>query len=506
MKIKYVLLSVLSGVLLAFSFPNFIENTTVVHTSFFIWFAFAPLFYILYNEADLKFNFIYGLMTGCVFYLISLYWFWFIGPMGIFAYAAWFVLCLYFAALLSIFILAACFLKNKFSLPLLLGIPALLTFSEFVREWLFTGFPILTPAQSQYNFIFALQLLKVTGVYGLNYMIYFVNILVAVSFTQKRDEFSNPASVISCTAFIILIVLTVAANIGTCRFRPGTMKCAVLQANIDQNVNWDKRYTDSTMAAFKEMVDGVSGQKPDLYVWPETGFPGQLGIETDKRLQMSRWAKGAYHLTGTDREDRTYIRPRYYNSVMLVDPSGTINGVYSKYHLVPFGEYIPFQDKIPFVQKVVQRYGYYGFTAGNEINPLKLNAATSCGALICYDGFFPEISRQFVKKGAGFLTHLSYETWYGVSPASAQILTNVVLRAVENDVYLVRCVASGISAVTDNKGRILKTTKIFTKDTIVSEIRVKDPDSLTFYTKYGDWFPWAALLMAAFGLLPFKKK
>ena len=114
--------------------------------------------------------------------------------------------------------------------------------------------------------------------------------------------------------------------------------------------------------------------------------------------------------------------------------------------------------------------------------------------MICFDSFFPEIARQFARNGAGFLAHLSYETWYGVSPASAQIFTNAALRAVENDMYLVRCVSSGISGVVDNRGRITRTTRLFSREAFPADIKVKAPGYLTFYAKHGDWFPWAILL------------
>jgi apolipoprotein N-acyltransferase len=508
MKIRYVLLSVLSGLLLAFSFPNFIENTTVIHTFFFIWFAFVPVFYMVLSGEGQKRSIIYSFITGLVFYLVSLYWLWYVGPMGVFAYVAWFALCLYFAALLSATISLAVWLKNRFSVPFILSLPALLTFSEFVREWLFTGWPVLTPAQSQQQFTFILQVLKVTGVPGLNYMIYFVNVLAALLFIKGGEELRNKWFAVPAAVFVMLFIAAAAANFTGNYKGQGTFKCAVLQANIDQNVNWDRKYIDATMGTFKEMITYVSAENPDIYIWPETGFPGQLGVDAAGRKLLAQWSKGAYQLVGSDNADYAIQGlPRYYNSAFLLNPMAGLEWVYSKSHLVPFGEYIPFQDRFPFIQKVVQRYGYYGFTSGVKVEPFHMKKPLLGGALICYDSFFPEIAREFAKKGAGFLAHLSYETWYGVSPASAQIFTNAALRAVENDLYLVRCVASGISGIVDNKGRIIKTTKLFTREAFAADINVKSWNGgLTIYTRFGDWFPWLGLFTLIFPVLAGRKK
>ncbi len=509
MNITGVLLSLFSGILLCFSFPNFIENTTSVHTSFFMWFAFVPVFYLVYNTKRIIDVLAYSLITGLVFYLAGLYWFCYVGPMGVFAYVAWAALCVYFAVLFAGTAGAAFILKQKFDLPYLLTLPSLFTFSEFVREWLFTGFPNLTPAQSQHQFTFILQLLKITGVYGLNFIIYFINAAIAAAIIREREELKKAGTVLSAAVFMILIVLTVAVNMKKDTFSGGVLKCAILQANIDQNVKWDAAFRINTLREFRQMTQEASVVKPDLYVWPETGFPGQIGADERARLEVSGWSKGAYNLMGSDRADFSSGHPKYYNSVYLISGKDIL-GIYSKYHLVPFGEYIPFQDAIPFVNKVVQRYGYIGFSRGVEIKPIMMNASYGFGSLICYDSFFPEISREFARKGAGFLTNLSYETWYGVSPASAQIFTNALLRAVENDLYFVRCVASGISGVADNRGRILKTTKLFTKDILICDIRVKNSNdasgSMTLYTKYGDWFPWAAIFLPAAVLAIRRKK
>src|SRR5208283_3756097 len=144
----------------------------------------------------------------------------------------------------------------------------------------------------------------------------------------------------------------------------------------------------------------------------------------------------------------------------------------------------------------VRRYGYESFSPGKKIAPLSMDGKYF-GVLICYDSLFPEISRDFVKKGAEFLVHLSYETWYGKTPASAQIFTNTALRAVENNVWMARCVESGISGIVDNRGAITLSTKLFERTAVTGDIFIRRDKSSSFYTACGDWFIYVLLLVLA---------
>jgi len=494
-KIKYILLSVISGILLAFSFPNFIEQDIFVHTFFIIWIAFIPLFLILYEEVSYKEIFVYGFITGAVFYLLSLYWLCNIKPMGIFAYVAWLTLSLY----LSLFFGASMFLsfifKKNCNIDFLLSIPISFTILEYLREWLFTGFPLQTPAQSQLYFYPFIKILKITGVAGANFLIYFVNILITDIIFKKKINFNLTKTNFIFFVFILSVIFIsfIISNIKS-KDNYKKIKIAILQPDINQDVSeWTGDFRENTLKTFKELVLRLKDEKPDIIVWPETGYPGVLNYEKWRAKEISEWLKGAWHIIGSDKIEILKDNERnYYNTAFIIDEKGNIKGEYSKYHLVPFGEYVPLQNVFSFVKKVVKRYGYVSFTPGEKIEPINYKNI-KLGTLICYDSLFPEISREFVKKGASLLVHMSYETWYGRTPATSQIFQNTALRAVENDVSLVRCVASGISGFVDNNGKIYNKTKIFTRQTEIKNVDYKENNLISFYTKYGDWFVYLIL-------------
>jgi apolipoprotein N-acyltransferase len=501
---KFLLLSLLTGILLAFSYPNFIEKGLKIHTFFFIWFGYVPLIYVLLKEQRRKMLFLYGMISGCVLYLADFYWMWNIKPMGFGAYIAWGVLGIYLSVFLASAFLMARVLHDRFKIDYLFSLPAAYTVMEYCREWVFSGFQLLTPAQSQHQFLPLLQMLKITGVYGPAFLILFVNTIGIKIFMEKRLDTKNISSIAAVTVSAMLLIFAIVSNF----YPAGTekIKAAVLQPDIDQDVEWSQAFKNNTMKTFSGMIKALKTEKPDLIVWPETGYPGILNLEPFHGVELAGWMPGAYNLVGSDSYERDKNGTNYYNSAFMLDDKGAITGSYSKYHLVPFGEYVPLQHTFDFIKKVVRRYGFTGFTPGKKIEPLNYRGI-KFGVVICYDSLFPEISREFAKKGARFLTHLSYETWYGRTPCTAQIFLNTSLRAIENGIPLIRCVASGMSGFVDSRGAIYSVTGLYEQKTAVAEIMLRKDSEKTIYTRFGDWFPYfLALLLAVLAVMNKVKK
>ena len=468
MKKQYVLLSLLSGFLLAFSYPNFLEQGLKTHTFFFIWFAYVPLLYVMLKEKNYKYIFIYSTATSLEFYLVSLYWLCNVKPMGTGAYVCWVLLSIYCTFFISLPLMLSKLMRNKFGMSYLLGVPALLTIFEFSREWMLTGFPILTPAQSQYQLLPFLQVLKYTGVYGPNFIIYFMNALIALLFAGQRPDIKNPGGMAAIMLAGILLLLVIPANF---RITGGkTMKAAIIQPNIDQGVEWSKDYKERSIDTIRNMIKSLGSEKPDIIVWPETGYPGMIKAEPWKAQEIASWVPGAYNIVGSDNVLYTKGEPEYFNTAFLIGPKGAIEGEHSKLHLVPFGEYIPLQNIVPFIHQAVRRYGFVGIYGGKFASVLEMRGIRF-GVLICYDGVFPEISRKFAEQGAAFMVHLSYETWYGRTPASSQIFVSTAMRAIENEIPIIRSVASGISGFVTSRGEIYSETRLFEKKAVMAVCR-----------------------------------
>src|SRR5439155_21220359 len=142
---------------------------------------------------------------------------------------------------------------------------------------------------------------------------------------------------------------------------------------------------------------------------------------------------------------------RYYNVARLAGPLGLAGNTYRKVHLVPFGEYVPLPRIFFFVRQVSTEIG--AFSAVPRPEPL-VAGPLSIGVGVCYEIISPALARAEVAAGANLLATISNDSWYGKAGAQPQHFAGAVLRAVENERYLVRAAITGISGIVDEKGRI----------------------------------------------------
>ncbi|MEE8423054.1 MAG: apolipoprotein N-acyltransferase, partial [Thermodesulfobacteriota bacterium] len=487
--IQDVVLTILSGLLLALAFSSY--NIGAI-----AWVAFLPVFYALKDKAGFS-PFLIGLIWGVSFFSGALYWIsyaaviyghipWILGALVTLLLA--FVLSLYTAIF---FQWVSCFFK-KAGFVLLFGLPAVWVFLEFLRGRLFTGFPWASLGYSQHKFITLIQIADVTGIYGLSFLVMMVNTRLFIFFQRLKKEgvpYKETA----------VVVLLLGCSIIYGRYRMTdiednlkgweTLKVGIVQGNIDQAQKWDPGYREKTVRIYKELSETgfEDADRVELMVWPETATP--FYIQSDRRYlpvinNMVR-EQSFYLLTGSPayrEKDGDY---EYFNSAFLFSPEDKEVGRYDKVHLVPFGEYVPMKRFLPFVRKMVDGVG--DFSPGREVMNLSI-PESKFGVLICYEVIFPDLVRKFVNKGAGFLVNITNDAWYGKTSAPFQHLAQAAIRSVENRVYLVRAANTGISAFVDPLGRVISQSGLFTREVMKGEIRINSNGSKTFYTKYGDLF------------------
>jgi apolipoprotein N-acyltransferase len=178
------------------------------------------------------------------------------------------------------------------------------------------------------------------------------------------------------------------------------------------------------------------------------------------------------------------------NSAFLLSPDGKIAGKYDKVHLVPYGEYVPLRKFFPFINKLVAGIG--DFRKGEGNNPIKFGNH-ALGILICYEGIFPELSREYKEKGANLLVNITNDAWFGRTSAPYQHLSMTVFRAVENRTFLVRSANTGISAIISPSGKIIKKTGLFERTVLRGSVKLLDRK--TIYALYGDIFVYICLIL-----------
>ncbi len=232
-------------------------------------------------------------------------------------------------------------------------------------------------------------------------------------------------------------------------------------------------------------------------VWPESPFPFLLAREPQALSQISRLlAPRTILITGAARaEDAGADRVRYFNAIHVVGPDGVITDSYDKAHLVPFGEYLPFRalfDRFG-LRQFVEIPG--GFDAGVRRGPLQVRGLPPVLPLICYEAIFPsEVGAAAMRPGV--IVNVTNDGWFGLTTGPHQHLAQARMRSAEQGLPQVRAANTGISAVIDPLGRIVRQLPLGTEGVLDSPLA--RPLPATIYARFGQWPAWIMALITFF--------
>lgn len=496
------LLSITSGILIAISFPN-------AELSFVAWIALIPLLIALEGSSP-KESLRAGFMCGFIAYSVILYWITIV--MTQYGHLPWSIsIPLYFllVAWLSFFYagttcIARCGeligIKSAFTLPI--AWVAL----DFVRLWLFSGFPWAMLGHSQYRILPLIQIADLCGVYGITALIVLSNVVL---YRVVRAVFGSgvPYPVKSALTLLLFFIATLAygfisLNPATTAHNNVPLRIALLQGNIPQDVKWSPDFRDKTMAIYTRLSRQAAKEPLDLIVWPESAVPFFFQDEPEQADQVRNLARelAASILLGSPAHESRNGKRTFLNSAYMINPRGETVGRADKLHLVPFGEYVPLGRFLPFISKIVTGIG--DFAPGEKAHTLPVKN-TQVGTQVCYEVIFPELARSYVNAGARILVNITNDAWFGRSSAPYQHLAIAAFRTVETRTPMVRAANTGITAYIDQNGHIKTMTGLFTEDYRVVSVTPGSGES--FYLKYGDLAAWICLAIIA-GIMIFAWK
>jgi apolipoprotein N-acyltransferase len=262
---------------------------------------------------------------------------------------------------------------------------------------------------------------------------------------------------------------------------PGALTVVLVQGNVAQGQKWNQ---DLAVRIFEQYLAlsaqgrTQAGDGPVVEIWPETAFPGLLPIDEAARRLIEKAVDGAPSLIGSVRFDEQH-RPR--NSLVAVLDGGAVAGIYDKWHLVPFGEYIP--DWLPLPLMVMPGGG---FASGPGPRTLHVPGLPPFGALICYEAIFPgEIVDQ--RDRPAWLVNVTNDAWFGNSTGPRQHLAAARMRAVEEGLPLVRAANTGISAAFDARGHEL--ARLGVQQTGTLAVALPGALPVTPFALFGLWVP-----------------
>jgi len=491
-KLKPLLLALLTSVLLLLSFPPF-------GWGFLGFIALLPLWVAIRDQTP-QAAFGYAYLSGLAFFVGLLYWI-VLDPVEPWVVPLLYLGVLLIAGYLGLFIAAYAGLTRLISrrtgIPSWLAGPFLFMTLEFLRSLGWTGFPWGTLGYTQTGALPFVQFAEWTGVWGVTFWVLGINHLALEALAGKGAK-RRASFLIGILLWACLPLIHGLWVMNRTPVPSRTIRIALIQGNIFQDEKWqDPNYSLQT---YDELSREAARQKPDLIIWPETAVPCFLLSEwaCRKSTEDVVTSLGTYLLTGAeDWEPTGPKRYAYYNAGFLFAPDGALLGRYHKRHLVPFGESIPFKERIPWLRNL--QFGEAEWSPGGS-PILFLHPKAGFSLLICFESIFPDEVRRQVKSGARLLVNITNDSWFGRSGAAQQHAQMAVFRAIENRISLARCANSGISMFVDPLGRSRQSTGLFVRAVAVEDVPLRQ--KTTFYTSHGDLFAWGVTFLSLLGLLP----
>jgi len=427
----------------------------------------AVLFALLARTSSLRTGFAIGLVWGLGFFIAGVSWV-FVSLSVYGGMATWLatLATFLFCAVLALFPAAVGALQARWPLSpawrLLLLMPLAWGATEWVRGWLFTGFPWLVAGYSQVPASPLAGYAPLVGVYGVSSLLALIAALLAWTFSSRVRLAQRAWAAVAIVALGVGGQALRGIDWTTPDGAPTSV--ALLQGNIPQEMKWQPGKTLATLESYARMAAASPAQ---LIVLPETALPlfeSSLPDAYREGLITLGRNNGGDVLTGLPTGSP---QGAYYNSVISLGSAPSQR--YHKVHLVPFGEYIPLKAVWGWVIEVLH-IPLSDFARGAvDQRPLAIGGQR-VAANICYeDAFGEEIIRQLPE--ASVLANVSNLAWFGDSFAPWQHAQMSQMRALETGRMMLRATNTGVTAIIDAKGRMLASLPLFTTGSLSGEIQ-----------------------------------
>lgn len=397
-------------------------------------------------------------------------------------------------------------------------VPAVLASGWTVVEWLraqgMLAFPWGTLAATQYKNLVILQMLDLTGAYGLSFLMALLAGAAATALQGIRESVKPQASGVelqsSATAHeaqrltpdavrvilghvglswgvgtLVLIGLVMLRSVGVmagAKTPREKVRVALVQASESRKAAGAAVVCVSPLADYETQTRAALQGGAELVVWPESACEADAVNDPTvrRRLIDLLWKSRAHLLTGSfvyhpDSGMTT-------NSAVMLAPQGRIVGQYAKVRIVPFGEYLPFRPLLRWTERLGMPPD--DLRAGDKWTPVPWARGT-VGVSICFESAFGYISRTYVNQGANLLAVLTSDGWAGRDMAGLQHAMFAPLRAVETRRSIARAAATGVSQLIDPYGRPVRELSMFKKGVVIGDLPLRT--DRTLYSRLGDW-------------------
>lgn len=337
-------------------------------------------------------------------------------------------------------------LKRFFSATPLLIFPALWVLLEWVRSWIFTGFPWLLLGYSQITSPLR-GYAPLFSVYGVSLAALLSSVLLVSAVTYFRQSHFKKMYTAVLSIIFIWVLGGILNMITWTTPKETPIQASLIQGNIQQEIKWVPEHAESTLDAYENLTQQHWGSQ--LIAWPEAAIPLTLQDAEDFVNYMAIQAKQHNAAIITGIPVKAPLKQGYYNAIIAV---GNGDGFYIKSHLVPFGEFTPLE------QQLGKLLTFFDIPMSNMVTEAKAAALLTVNklkiaAFICYEIAFPEEVRNRDSE-ADILLTVTDDAWFGHSIAQAQHLEMARMRSLEMGRSSLFVSNNGITAFITAKGNI----------------------------------------------------
>ena len=488
------------------------------------WISLVPLCMFLLISADdrekkLKTRtfYRYGFVFFMCYYLVIYHWFLYMYPLdftgmprsasAVVVIVAWWGLSL-FQAVWSALIFPAyaavsrtSFIKKNPVLRPLVGacIWTAFEWSQTIGWW---GVPWGRMSLGQSEYPIMLQSASIFGSYFITFALVLFNFSIAYMLIHMS---SRRIMTVVCAALIFFNTCSGIAIMSTSDKHNGKcVRVAAIQGNISSHDKWSSDSLSKCLDIYRKYTLEAAENGACLVVWPETALPYNLFARNDLTDYVSNLAKEA-NVTilvsafteeyGADYTDNT--DDGLYNSIIEVKPDGSFGEVvYSKRHLVPFGEFVPMRKLIMTLIPPLANLGMLDedLLAGYESRIMDTEAGRiGCG--VCFDSIYESVMLEAARDGAQLISISTNDSWFWDSAAVYMHNAQSKLRAVETGRYLVRSANTGVSSIISPTGKSMQELGALVDGYLIDDIYLRD--NTTLYTVIGNLFVYLCIAFVA---------
>ena len=395
-----------------------------------------------------------------------------------------FVLGLALCFALPFYVYGRWFSRSPWSL--LLGFPAIWVLNEWMRSWLFTGFPWLYVGYGHLDTPLA-GWAPLLGVFGVGFIVVYSAFVILV---LRLRCLSTKAQLIA--AGVVLVLWSAGGalrQVHWTQLAAEPISLGMAQGNIPQERKWDPLYLDETFRIFNSLSAPLWGL--DWVIWPEAAIPllYHEALADLEALADQANKTDTVFITGILYDNRE--KSEYYNSILAI---GKGSGITFKTRLVPFGEYVPMEQ---WLRGLIEFFNLP--TSIIHPGPIYEQGLIAKGVRIapsiCYEVVYPDLVAARAAEANVLLT-VSNDSWFGHSIGPLQHFEMAQMRALETGRYMVRATNNGVSGIIDPQGKVVVKGGRSTREAIVGQVF-----SASGITPFIFWGSWPTLALAFMSLL-----